>query len=76
MSRYSVRTEISIVIELITRNIVCLQLALMPVKRLRFSCNSVEDVTRCLYDSRNVSRVPEADSDEVASVVVNGTMFT
>lgn len=49
---------------------------LLPAKRLRFSCNSVEDVTRCLYDSRNVSRVPEADSDEVASVVVNGTMFT
>lgn len=49
---------------------------LLLAKRLRFSRNSVEDVTRCLYDSRNISRVPKADSDEVASVVVSDMMFT
>jgi len=46
----------------------------LPAKRLRFSCNSLEDVTRCLYDSCNISRVPKADSDEVSVVV--STMFT
>lgn len=49
---------------------------LLSAKRLRFSRNSAEDVTRCLYDSRNISRVPKADSDEIASVVVSGVIFT
>jgi len=56
MSRFSVRTKFSLLIKLITRNIVCSQLALISyLLRLRFSFNSLEDATKCLYDSRNIS---------------------
>lgn len=70
------KNGISAAIALITRNIVCLQLDLIcQAKRLRFSRSSAPK-TRCLYDCRNISRVPKADSDEEASAVVSGAMFT
>lgn len=72
------KKRISTVIGLITRNVACMHLALVScqLRGFRFSCNYIEDVTRCLYDCRNISRVPKVDLDEEASVVVSGTVFT
>lgn len=70
--------ETPIVIELITRNIVCSQLALISclLRGFVFRATLSKTLRDAFTTSRNISRVPKADSDEVASVVVSGTMFT